>query len=169
MIVLIIDDGGKSVKKRQRLSRAYPNIQIFTWRKKLAGHCVRPDKLLINLVVLSIHFRRLVGGNGFRNQCEHWWRKQYHKSVRRTEIPQNFRRTQSFSLCVQKPLRVFGRSDRPEWVQRMGSGPVLDRDVLGAARHRAVGGAHDAAAGQQFLDAMRAPAGDAGDGKERRE
>jgi len=67
----------------------------------------RSHKLLTNLVVLSIHFRRLVGGNGFRNQCEHWWRKRFLGSARRPETPQRFRRTQSFFLCVEKSLRIF--------------------------------------------------------------
>jgi len=56
--------------------------------------------------VLFNRFRRLAGGNGFRNQCAHWWRKQYRKSVRRPEIPQDFRRTQIFSR-IEKPLADF--------------------------------------------------------------
>ena len=32
----------------------------------------------------------------FRNQSADWWRKHFRKSVRRPEIPQDFRRTQFF-------------------------------------------------------------------------
>jgi hypothetical protein len=35
-------------------------------------------------------------GIGFRNQCEHWLRKQYLRSGGRPEIPENFRLPQSF-------------------------------------------------------------------------
>jgi len=46
-------------------------------------------------------------GIGFRNQCAHWWRKQFHKSVSRPEIPENFRLAQFFFLCAQKPPGGF--------------------------------------------------------------
>jgi hypothetical protein len=42
-------------------------------------------------------------GTCFCNQCEHWRRKQYHKSVSRPEIPKDFRLTQSFSLALKNP------------------------------------------------------------------
>jgi hypothetical protein len=48
-------------------------------------------------------------GIGFRNQCERWWRKQFHKSVSRPEIPENFRRMQTSSFTLKNP-RDFQRS-----------------------------------------------------------
>ena len=49
----------------------------------------------------------LCARNGFNFQCAHWRLKQYLQSVRRPEIPENFRRTQFHFLCAPKPSGFF--------------------------------------------------------------
>ncbi len=46
-------------------------------------------------------------GTYFGHQFENWCPKYYHKSVRRLEIPENFRRTQSLFIRAQKPPGGF--------------------------------------------------------------
>ena len=46
---------------------------------------------------------------------------------------------------------------------------LLHRDVLAVGRYGAVGRAHDAAAGDELLNAVGAPARDTGGGEQRRE
>jgi hypothetical protein len=83
---------------------------------KYARHCKTLQfdiKLLTNLVVLfrSSSFRSFPAtcapGIGFQNQCAHWWRKQFRKSVSRPEIPENFRLTQSTSYALKNPSGFF--------------------------------------------------------------
>ena len=54
---------------------------------------------------------RLVGGNGFRNQCAHWWRKHFHKSAGRPENPQIFRPAQSFFYALKDAAADFNALD----------------------------------------------------------
>jgi hypothetical protein len=50
-------------------------------------------------------------GNGFHNQCEHWWRKQFLRSASRPEIPQDFRLAKK-SLCGEKLQGGFSPPQR---------------------------------------------------------
>ncbi len=65
--------------------------------------------LLTNLVVPSNRSRRPARRERicFHNQCEHWLWKQYHKSVSRPEIPQDFMAHAVFFLRVEKPPGGF--------------------------------------------------------------
>jgi hypothetical protein len=45
-------------------------------------------------------------GNGFRNQCEHWWRKHFLEPVSRPEIRKNFRITLCF-LAMKDAKQIF--------------------------------------------------------------
>ncbi len=46
-------------------------------------------------------------GTGYRHQYAYWWRYLYIGSVRHPEIPQDFRRTQAFPLCIEKSVEFF--------------------------------------------------------------
>jgi hypothetical protein len=55
-----------------------------------------------------IIFGDLRAGNGFRNQCEHWWRKHFLKSAGHPEIRENFRPAQFFLMRPKAAKRIRG-------------------------------------------------------------
>ena len=104
--------------------------------KQDSGEGLRHPRRLSKKSLKGFHrFRRPVRRKpSFCHQYAYWWQKQYLLSVRRPEIPRNFRRTQSFSFASKNPQGFFV-------ALRGGLAPsplLADEPNLSARAHRAL-------------------------------